>query len=50
MFMKKPIMKTTNIKNNCIAKIKIINEIQHIKTHWKHVALVFISIKYIQNN
>ena len=49
-FTKKTIMKTTNAKNNCITKIKIINQIQHTKTHWNHVALLFIFIKYTQNN
>ena len=35
-------VKTTNIENNYIARIKIINKIQCIKTFKNHVALWYI--------
>ena len=49
-FMKRAIMKATNVKNNCIVKIKIVNKIQCIKIHWNYVVLVFMFIKHIWNN
>ena len=42
--MKRTIMKVTCVKNNCIIKIKIMNEIQHIKTQKNYVVLLFIFI------
>ena len=43
-------VKITNVKNNCIARIKIMNKIQCIKTHKSYDVLLFISIKHTQNN
>ena len=39
LFMKKTMIKITNIKNNCIIKIKIMNKIQYIKIYKSYVAL-----------
>ena len=44
LFTKKAVMKTTNIKNNCIAKIKTTKKIQHTKIHKSHVLCCYISI------
>ena len=50
LFMKKVMMKVTSAKDNCIVKIKIMNEIQRIIIHWNYVVLVFIIIKYAWDN
>ena len=38
-------MKTTNIKNNCIVKIKIMNNIQCIKIHRNHACVIIYLFK-----
>ena len=50
LFTKKTIMKIINIKNNCIVRIKIKNNIQNTKIHWSYVTLLFIFIKHAWNN
>ena len=39
LFMKEAMVKATNIKNNYIAKTKIINKIQYTKTHKNHTCI-----------
>ena len=41
-------MKAASAKNNCIAKIKIINKIQYIKTHKNH-GIVFYIIVFLHS-
>ena len=45
IFTKKTIMKVTNIKNNCIIRIKIMNKIQHIKIRKSHVCVAIYLFK-----
>ena len=45
LFTKEAMMKTTNVKNNCIVKIKIMNKIQCIKIHKSYVALLYMYLK-----
>ena len=42
-------MKVTNVKNHYIIKIKIMNEIQHIKIYKSYVAFVIYLFKNAQN-
>ena len=44
LFMKKTIMKVTSVKNNCIVRIKIMNEIQCIKIIRIIVVLLYICL------
>ena len=42
LFTEKTTTKVTNVKNNYIIKIKIINKIQHTKIYKNYVALLYI--------
>ena len=50
LFTKNTMMKATSTRSSCIARIKTMNKIQRTKTHWSHVALLFISIRHTQDN
>ena len=43
-------MKVTDIKKNCIAKIKTMNKIQCIKIHKDYVVLLYTYLKMPKNN
>ena len=49
LFMKKSILKITNAKNNCIAKTKIINEVQCIKIDNNYVCVAIYLFKNAKN-
>ena len=42
LFTKGAKVKATRIRSSCIARIRSMNEIQHIKTHRSHVVLLYI--------
>ena len=49
LFKKKTMMKVTSVKNNCIIRIKIMNEIQCIKIYKSYICIAIYLFRNAKN-